>query len=461
MFALLLIVFVIFGLFSSTVFGAIPYQNTGSDTQITTYHSSQRRYIQSLGTGLTSSFSAFEFSFKSSSSTNVAGIQPLLFECPTSYLDWDLGSPTLCAVYEPANTAHSNTVASYTVTPYDSKQILTADFTDYTRADDIYGTNLAYYDIENTPIVFNASKYYFLFMAIKQGTTAGYFYGSTSSGYSGGICYQDTYSIPTNLVACSNSVADLYFAVYDSVGAIVLQYPYVPLSPLEDEQVPNNFGFVGKINNQGGAYSFKLKVWGVTDTNYSHEKTFIIPSSSAVNISYSQVWDFLPDGDYEYTWRFCDDVGLCTPYWSDYLSTPKIQFEVLEGATSPFPVQDFVECGTFEMFCHLKNWSIWLFGVSDSTLYKFSTLTLENSLPFSYIYDVDDLYDDLFGQTSATLGITFTTPAWGTVTLLSADMIDDVPFQDTLYTIISAILIFFTAMTLYRKIIRVHDSSSA
>lgn len=462
-FALLMIVFIVFGLFSSSAFAILLASQTDSSTQMTSYAnggSTGRRNIQSLGTGYNNGFYAVEVSVKSNINSE-ARSDFTLVECPSSTFDIDTvvgpPDPTSCAIIHPTNSTFASFISQPTVSPHNVQQSITFTF-DYWRRYAYNGgsspttTGTGAYALDN-------SKYYFLMFTVSSATQYAYHYGSTADNFAGGQCYLQYPSDGSPLTSCSEGILDLYFIVYDGSPNSPLNYPYVPLSPLTDEQVPNNFAFVGKINNQGGAYSFKLKVWGVTNATYSHEKTFIIPSTGAINYTYSQLWDFLPDGDYEYTWRFCDEEGDCTPYWSDYTSTPKIQFEVLEGATSPFPVEDFVECATFEMFCHLKNFSIWLFGITDETLYKFSTLTLEDRQPFSYLYEVDDLYQDLFNQTSSELGISFTTTAWGTVTLISADLLEDVPFQGMILTILSSILWFFTVMTIYNRVTRVYASS--
>jgi len=115
-----------------------------------------------------------------------------------------------------------------------------------------------------------------------------------------------------------------------------------------------------------------------------------------------------------------------------------------------------VECSTLDIFCHMRNLFNWAFIPSDDSLQALTSLTLADSAPFSYLYDLPNLYDDLFNQTSPALGVTVETSI-GDLTLISADLIDNVPFQNEIYLIISAMIYFFTAMTLYRKILRVHD----
>ena len=113
-------------------------------------------------------------------------------------------------------------------------------------------------------------------------------------------------------------------------------------------------------------------------------------------------------------------------------------------------------CTTFDIACHLRNWAIWAFIPAEESMDQFTSLTLVDRVPFSYIADLDDLYDDLFSQSTDDLDISITTSI-GTLTLISKDMLEAVPFQGLILTILSSMMWFFTALTIYRIIYKIHD----
>jgi len=114
------------------------------------------------------------------------------------------------------------------------------------------------------------------------------------------------------------------------------------------------------------------------------------------------------------------------------------------------------DCGTFDIICYIKAGGTWLFVPSDEALESFDNLTLENSLPFSYIYDLENLYDDAFNQSADDFSIDIDLMG-DSFTLLSTAQLEAVPFQSLVRTIMGAIAMFITAMVIYRKIIKVHD----
>lgn len=115
-------------------------------------------------------------------------------------------------------------------------------------------------------------------------------------------------------------------------------------------------------------------------------------------------------------------------------------------------------CSAFDVGCYLENVISWTFGVSDSTLQSFNNLTLRNSLPFSYIYDLGNIYEELFSNGESDLDITITTGI-GDITLISATQISNIPMANTIRTILGYLIYFFTIMTIYYRVIKVHDKT--
>jgi len=113
-------------------------------------------------------------------------------------------------------------------------------------------------------------------------------------------------------------------------------------------------------------------------------------------------------------------------------------------------------CSTWDFGCYIKNTISWFFGVSDTTLQNFGTLTLRDRFPFSYISDVGTLFGETFDQGADSFSLDI---PWGgsTFTIISTTQLEAISFQPLVRTVMGAIAMFFTVMFIYRKIIKVHD----
>jgi len=116
-------------------------------------------------------------------------------------------------------------------------------------------------------------------------------------------------------------------------------------------------------------------------------------------------------------------------------------------------------CETFDFACYIQNAFTWAFIPSDTSLMQFSSLTLENSIPFSYLYDIGTIFNELYANGgSSSYSVSADTGVLGTITFISPTLISNVPFASTIKTILGYILYFLTAMTLYRLLLRSHSS---
>jgi len=132
-------------------------------------------------------------------------------------------------------------------------------------------------------------------------------------------------------------------------------------------------------------------------------------------------------------------------------------------STQQFGTPAPLVCEIWNISCHLKNAFIWLFYPSQASLDQFDTLTLENSVPFSYVYDMPTVFSELLGSSATTTmeikvnGLHFVPNASSSVTFISSSMISAVPFANTLRTLMGYILWFLFALLVYRQVIKVHD----
>lgn len=117
-------------------------------------------------------------------------------------------------------------------------------------------------------------------------------------------------------------------------------------------------------------------------------------------------------------------------------------------------------CSTWDIGCYIKNTITWFFGVNDSTLQNFGTLkdSLFSRFPFSYISDVGVLFGETFNQSANSFSLDITLLG-NNFTILSTAQLETIPFQSLVRTIMGAMAMFFTVMSIYRKIIRIHDAN--
>jgi hypothetical protein len=111
---------------------------------------------------------------------------------------------------------------------------------------------------------------------------------------------------------------------------------------------------------------------------------------------------------------------------------------------------------TLDFICYFKKWINWVFVPSQEVMTNFSSLTLANSIPFSYLYDMGNLYEELFPDDPQSINIA-TAFGQNELTLLSTEQLEAIPFQSTIRTIVGLIMVFSIVMLLYRRIMHIHD----
>jgi len=193
-------------------------------------------------------------------------------------------------------------------------------------------------------------------------------------------------------------------------------------------------------------------------TNINDVAIYDIPDIDLTVPNDSFAFQFLPVNNKTYTLRayFYDSTDNTIPKF--YSATTYFSTGDGGGIVPTAPDYQFQECTGTDVACYVKDILRWAFVPSDAVLASFSGLTLENSLPFSYIYDMPDLYDELFDVSPDSFSISIPFGA-GSISLLSTDQLEDLSFQPLVRTILGAILIFFTVFAVYRRIIKIHDSN--
>lgn len=115
-----------------------------------------------------------------------------------------------------------------------------------------------------------------------------------------------------------------------------------------------------------------------------------------------------------------------------------------------------VVCDTFDLGCYIKQAFAWAFLPSQESINQFQTLTLMESFPFSYIPQLTALRPNIFEQTNS-LSIVLPFGSFGSITLISEQMLLNIPYSNTIKTIFSYMLWILLGTYVYRKILTIHN----
>lgn len=246
-----------------------------------------------------------------------------------------------------------------------------------------------------------------------------------------------------------------YFAAYEaSESAITTSTPVGSgsINPVVFEGTYNNFETYDQLI---------FDIQDLTDSNsqvYSHN----LPLQNGTDLPYAFSVPLSYNHSYQYRVRLEDTTGASPDgEWTEY-----IEFQLTSGTLPTQQLEDEV-CTPTEVIedvvyipafgCEIRNALKWAFVPDPQAINKFTTLTLEDRKPFSYIYDIDDLYDELFNAESVgNLDVSVDVPTFGEepIVLLTQADLEEVPFADVIRALLSAMLYMFTAGTIYRLILK-------
>ncbi len=106
---------------------------------------------------------------------------------------------------------------------------------------------------------------------------------------------------------------------------------------------------------------------------------------------------------------------------------------------------------------------IYLFVPSNKSVEKFKNITLSNTFPFSYAYDMGKVRDELFTsiQTATStidIHVSMVEGTTNTITIFSNDLLTSVPYSDTIRTILIWFIYIMLAELIYIRVIKSHDT---
>jgi len=129
--------------------------------------------------------------------------------------------------------------------------------------------------------------------------------------------------------------------------------------------------------------------------------------------------------------------------------------------TVPDTENRYRDCSLTQLGNCLTNAGIFLFLPSEASLDNFVTLkdSIATRFPFNYISDFKDAIGGLYTTaTTETLTISMTFGTFGDITLLSADLVNAVPFASTIRTILEYLLWIMLVTQIYRRTLKVFNT---
>jgi len=119
----------------------------------------------------------------------------------------------------------------------------------------------------------------------------------------------------------------------------------------------------------------------------------------------------------------------------------------------------YQNCETFDVGCYISNAGQYLFAPSTDSVTQFGSLTLASSTPFSYLYDVPQVVNELFNTSTTTeinfaidLGLSSLTGTSSEIVILSKPILESIPYVQTIRFFLSASLWLATLWGLYEQI---------
>lgn len=134
----------------------------------------------------------------------------------------------------------------------------------------------------------------------------------------------------------------------------------------------------------------------------------------------------------------------------------------IDSVYLPSAIIESQPCGLTNLSGCLINGMSYLFVPSSESYLQFLSLNdqLSVKFPFVYAYQFSDLIGDLYtASSSGTSTISYDFAGLGTLTLLSPDLIEDVPFQPWLREIIGYLMWIMFAVLMYNRTLRIFNTN--
>lgn len=240
--------------------------------------------------------------------------------------------------------------------------------------------------------------------------------------------------------------------------------PLIPVPSITSFTPSNGATAVSTYTNFSGTYdndgTYNSVIVLLQDDTHSGTPLVIDVCDTAgygSGLTYSCSHSTLTSTNYSYSVALNDDSVPLLAHSIDGMSGTPWTF-ITDSVTTLPPEIDTGSCASLDIFCYIASSINWIFWPSPQSLANFSLLTLKYSFPFSYLYDLPVLYADAFDHAPVNINIGIDFGTFGHIDLLTTAKLEAVPFQSTVRTVLGALMLFGTAMFIYKKVIRVHDS---
>jgi len=311
----------------------------------------------------------------------------------------------------------------------------------------------------DTPIVFTSADRPTVFVSASSTAPVGATPNFTTWGYAGptNSQYQQYYFSPSPDGDDTTHVVEVItpqlFATTTSPVNIEFSYQQSSSNP----QIANGYkiDFVHTLTYQSFSITGSLDSAYVGDGVYLQSTTTPIATSGTWKMTVSLI-DWSPDVP-SYPQSLID-AGVPVLFGIDYHDNVQT---VVFGPT--YQTYASTTCqlnlsGTFD----LGQCIGYLTMPTSASVDRFKQLTLENSFPFAYAYDIGQMRLDLFDSPHAgTTTIAVTVPGFGTITFLSASMISAVPYASTIKFILGCLIWLMGIEFIYYTVIRSHNTNTA
>jgi len=211
-------------------------------------------------------------------------------------------------------------------------------------------------------------------------------------------------------------------------------------------------------------------------TNFSATSYSITPFVAGTSTE-SGTLSSVANGTYDVLVRFSNAsvlFGSPRPFSQSYVYTTVVMSGGNLTSMGPLEFYDGRKIETFEDYkykdCSLTQFDncftnafIYLFTPPLESLNIFSQINdnLSQKFPFAYVYDFSAIFTTIYNtEQSQTADISIPFADAGEITLLSSEMLSEVPFSGLIRDSLAALLWFFLAYTLYRRSLTVFNSNT-
>jgi len=349
------------------------------------------------------------------------------------------------------------------------------------------GSNIFVTSTYTTPIYFNPSKVYVLasgYFFGGSGSTVRFIGGNTGNGL--GCKYGNGTIYPNTMDDCQG-ISDMYVIIPNTNQPIpTIGFDATTQTRFTDVSITGTstitieadyFLEQSEINTTVSAFNPAQVNFGIAlrpSTSIS-QRGVNINSSLQGTSSASTTFNSLADGTYDLNITFYNNgviFGQDRPFKDSYIYT---SFVVASGTlqsigtpeyydgTTPLNPETTKPCSITEIGGCIINAFSYLFYPSSSGIENITGLygTLSTKFPFAYFTDFNDSVTSIFtNSTTESLSISVPFGTFGTIDLLSAEMIEDVPFTPLIRELLGAIIWLMMAYTIYRRTLRIFNTET-